>query len=88
MVSDKEIEHVVTAAALAHFTSEGTLQDYLNRVFNRLAAVDATENPATDAEAAVSGDIDAILKRLDDGIPRLFEDMKNIQASLRRPLAF
>jgi hypothetical protein len=40
------------------------------------------------AQAAISADIDAILKRLDDGIPRLFEDMKNIQASLRRPLAF
>jgi hypothetical protein len=49
---------------------------------------DLVEEGMIGAQAAISADIDAILKRLDDGIPRLFEDMKNIQASLRRPLAF
>lgn len=39
-------------------------------------------------KGTISQDIDVILKRPDDGMPRLFEDMKNIQASMRRPLAF
>lgn len=41
-----------------------------------------------EAEQIISGDIDAILKRLDDGMPRLFDGMRTIQNSLRRPLAF
>jgi hypothetical protein len=41
-----------------------------------------------EAQAAISADIDVILKRLEEGTPRLFEDMKAVQSRLRRPLAF
>ncbi len=46
----------------------------------------ASQTTEAELEALMSAEIDAILTRLDDGIPRLFQDMKSLQASLRRPL--
>jgi hypothetical protein len=51
-----------------------------------LAASVTTPSPS-DEEAAVSADIDAILKRLDNGIPRLNQRLDDLQKRLRRPLA-
>jgi hypothetical protein len=43
--------------------------------------------PLTPEEAAMSAEIDAILARLDEGIPRLMQAMDEIRDRLRRPLA-
>lgn len=51
-----------------------------------LRALRADEAAPTPEEAAMSADIDRVIARLGDGIPKLHQQMDEIQARLRRPI--
>lgn len=51
-----------------------------------LSALRADEAALTPEEATMSADIDRVIARLGEGIPKLHKQMDEIQARLRRPI--
>lgn len=78
---------IATAEPRATATTEDALAASIDEFADLLDAELSQGAEPSQEEAAMSADIDAIIARLDEGMPKLLREMDEIRDRLRRPLA-